>query len=85
MGRPKLALPVRGEPMLRQTVRAALASQCREVIVVLGTHADAYRPMLPARRRRDGSAVSCGPIATCVHGASFYLRRPSLPLKIQIA
>ncbi|MDR7495249.1 MAG: nucleotidyltransferase family protein [Armatimonadota bacterium] len=46
MGRPKLALPVRGEPMLRRAVGAALASRCREVIVVLGMHADVYRPLL---------------------------------------
>ncbi len=51
MGRPKLALPVRGTPMIRRAVETALASRCREVIVVLGTYADVYRPLL------DGLAV----------------------------
>jgi molybdenum cofactor cytidylyltransferase len=46
MGRPKLALPVLGEPMIRRVARAALRSRCREVIVVLGAHADTYRPLL---------------------------------------
>jgi len=46
MGRPKLALPVRGTPMIRLAAQAALASRCREVIVVLGTHAEIYRPLL---------------------------------------
>ena len=51
MGRPKLALPVRGTPMIRRAVETALASRCRDVIVVLGTYADVYRPLL------DGLAV----------------------------
>ncbi|MDR7420053.1 MAG: nucleotidyltransferase family protein [Armatimonadota bacterium] len=46
MGRPKLALPVQGEPMIRRVARAALQSRCREVIVVLGAHAETYRPLL---------------------------------------
>ncbi|MDR7484428.1 MAG: nucleotidyltransferase family protein [Armatimonadota bacterium] len=46
MGRPKLAIPVRGTPMIRRAAQAALASRCREVIVVLGAHADVYRPLL---------------------------------------
>jgi len=46
MGRPKLALPVRGTPMIRLAAQAAWASRCREVIVVLGTHAEIYRPLL---------------------------------------
>jgi molybdenum cofactor cytidylyltransferase len=46
MGRPKLALPARGEPMLRRVARAALASRCGEVIVVLGGDAETYRPLL---------------------------------------
>lgn len=46
MGRPKLAVPVRGEPMIRRAARAAAESRCREVIVVLGTHADTYRPLV---------------------------------------
>ncbi len=51
MGRPKLALPVHGVPMIRRAAEAALASRCREVVVVLGTDADIYRPLL------DGLAV----------------------------
>jgi molybdenum cofactor cytidylyltransferase len=47
MGRPKLALPVRGVPMLRRVVEAAAASRCTEVVVVLGgAHAAVYRPLL---------------------------------------
>ncbi|MDR7523252.1 MAG: nucleotidyltransferase family protein [Armatimonadota bacterium] len=46
MGRPKLAIPVRGTPMIRRAAQAALGSRCREVIVVLGAHADVYRPLL---------------------------------------
>ncbi len=51
MGRPKLALPVAGTPMIRRAVQAALSSTCREVIVVLGMHAEIYGPLL------DGLAV----------------------------
>jgi molybdenum cofactor cytidylyltransferase len=51
MGEPKLALAVDGVPMLRRVTQAALASGCAEVVVVLGTHADRYRPLL------DGLAV----------------------------
>lgn len=46
MGRPKLALPVRGVPMIRRVAEVALASRCVEVVMVLGTHADVYRPLL---------------------------------------
>ncbi|MDR7554221.1 MAG: nucleotidyltransferase family protein [Armatimonadota bacterium] len=47
MGRPKLALPVGGVPMLRRVAEAAAASRCGEVVVVLGgAHAAAYRPLL---------------------------------------
>lgn len=51
MGRPKLAIPVRGTPMIRRVAAAALASRCSEAIIVLGTHADLYRSLL------DGLAV----------------------------
>ncbi len=51
MGRPKLALRVAGEPMLRRVVAAALGSRCGDVIVVLGASAVTYRPLL------DGLAV----------------------------
>lgn len=46
MGRPKLAMPVAGTPMVRRAAQAAVQSRCREVVVVLGTHADVYRPLL---------------------------------------
>jgi molybdenum cofactor cytidylyltransferase len=46
MGRPKLALAVDGEAMLRRVARAALASRCREVVVVLGADAKTYEPLL---------------------------------------
>lgn len=46
MGTPKLALPVDGVPMLRRVVEAALQSRCREVVIVLGAHAEVYRPVL---------------------------------------
>jgi len=51
MGRPKLAVPIRGTPMIRRAVQTALASRCRDVIVVLGANADVYKPLL------DGLAV----------------------------
>lgn len=46
MGRPKLALPVRGTPMIRRVAQTALGSRCRDVIVVLGADADVYEPLL---------------------------------------
>jgi len=46
MGRPKLALLVGGVPMIRRAAEAALASRCSEVVVVLGSHAEVYRPLL---------------------------------------
>lgn len=46
MGRPKLALPVGGVPMIRRVAEAALASGCGEVVVVLGADAGVYRPLL---------------------------------------
>lgn len=51
MGRPKLAIPVRGVPIIRRVAEAALASRCGEAIVVLGAHAELYRSLL------DGLAV----------------------------
>lgn len=46
MGRPKLAIPVRGTPMIRRVAEAALNSRCAETIIVLGAHADLYRSLL---------------------------------------
>lgn len=52
MGRPKLALPVRGVPMLRRVVDAALHSRCRETVVVLGAHQEVYHPLLAGTAAR---------------------------------
>lgn len=41
LGRPKQLLPLGGEPLIRHTVRNALASRASEVVVVLGNQADA--------------------------------------------
>ena len=43
LGRPKQLLPLRGEPLLRHTVRAILASSLDDVLVVLGHDAEAVR------------------------------------------
>lgn len=79
MGRPKLAMPVRGEPMIRRAARAAQESRCREVIVVLGTHADVYRPLLNGLDMRIvvntdpgegmGSSIRVGTAAVSPHAA----------------
>jgi len=52
MGRPKLSLLYRGEPLIRRAVRAAVDGGCNEVIVVTGAHDAEYAPLLsgtPAR------------------------------------
>jgi molybdenum cofactor cytidylyltransferase len=41
LGRPKQLLQLGGEPLLRHTIRHALASRANDVIVVLGNEADA--------------------------------------------
>jgi molybdenum cofactor cytidylyltransferase len=41
LGRPKQLLPLGGEPLIRHTVRNALAARASEVVVVLGNQADA--------------------------------------------
>jgi molybdenum cofactor cytidylyltransferase len=46
MGRPKPALPFRGEPLVRRTARTALDAGCAPVFVILGAHADACRAAL---------------------------------------
>ena len=79
MGRPKLAVPVRGEPMIRRVTRAAQESRCREVIVVLGTHADVYQPLLDGLDVRIvmntdpgegmGSSIRVGAAAVSPHAA----------------
>jgi CTP:molybdopterin cytidylyltransferase MocA len=46
MGRPKQLLPVNGRPLLERAVLAGLAAPVWPVVVVLGAHADAIRPIL---------------------------------------
>ncbi len=68
MGRPKLALPVDGVPMLRRVVDAALQSRCRETVVVLGAHQEVYRPLLA------GAAVRLVDNPEFAHGLSTSIR-----------
>lgn len=68
MGRPKLALPVDGVPMLRRVVEAALHSRCRETVVVLGAHQEVYRPLLA------GTAVRLVDNPEFAHGLSTSIR-----------
>lgn len=68
MGRPKLALPVEGVPMLRCVVEAALQSRCRETVVVLGAHREVYRPLLA------GAAVRLVENPEFAHGLSTSIR-----------
>ncbi|MGH2348660.1 MAG: nucleotidyltransferase family protein [bacterium] len=70
MGRPKLSLLYRGEPLIRRAVRAAVESGCDEVVVVVGAHDAEYMPLLsgsPARIVRNpgfetgmGSSIQVG-------------------------
>lgn len=46
LGRPKQLLEFAGRPLLVRTVQAALASPAWPVVVVLGAHAEAIRPVL---------------------------------------
>jgi molybdenum cofactor cytidylyltransferase len=48
MGEPKQLLRVAGETLLGRTVRAALETPCRPVVVVLGARADAVRDAVAA-------------------------------------
>ena len=68
MGRPKLALPVDGVPMLRRVVDAAQRSRCRETVVVLGAHQEVYRPLL------EGAAVRLVENPQFAHGLSTSIR-----------
>lgn len=47
MGQPKQLLEYRGEPLIQRAVRAALATTCRPVIVVLGAEAGRIREAVP--------------------------------------
>jgi molybdenum cofactor cytidylyltransferase len=49
MGRPKQLLEIEGQPLVLRAVEAALASAAWPVVVVLGAHADAIRPVLARR------------------------------------
>lgn len=44
LGRPKQLLPLAGEPLLRHAVRAATSANLAEVVLVLGSQADAIAP-----------------------------------------
>lgn len=68
MGAPKLAMEVDGVPMLRRVVETALASWCRETIVVLGGHEDVYRPLL------DGLGVQTTVNPEYEHGMATSIR-----------
>jgi molybdenum cofactor cytidylyltransferase len=46
MGSPKQLLPFRGRSLIRFAAETALATQCRPVIVVLGSHAAEIAPVL---------------------------------------
>jgi len=46
LGRPKQLLEYRGKPLLRHAAEAALASQCRPVVVVLGAEMEACRKVV---------------------------------------
>lgn len=46
LGQPKQLLEIDGRPLLVRTVEAALASTSWPVVVVLGAHAEAIRPVL---------------------------------------
>ena len=52
MGRPKQLLPFKGETLLSRAARVALETQCRPVIVVLGSHAEALQEELAATEGR---------------------------------
>lgn len=52
MGEPKQLLRVAGETLLGRTVRAALETPCRPVVVVLGAQADAVRDAVAAAEVR---------------------------------
>jgi molybdenum cofactor cytidylyltransferase len=52
MGEPKQLLRVAGETLLGRTVRAALETPCRPVVVVLGARADAVRDAVAAAEVR---------------------------------
>lgn len=49
MGRPKQLLEWDGQPLIVRAVDAALASRGWPIVVVLGAHADAIRPLLATR------------------------------------
>jgi CTP:molybdopterin cytidylyltransferase MocA len=46
LGRPKQLVLVEGEPLLRRTVRLALATPCSAIAVVVGANRDAVTPAL---------------------------------------
>lgn len=53
-GRHKLLLPLAGRPVLAHVIEAALASQARPIIVVLGHHADEVRAQIAPYTTQPG-------------------------------
>lgn len=80
MGRPKQALEVDGQSLLRRAVLAALEAECRPVVVVTGAHAEGSRRELHGLDVREvenerwesgmGSSVSAGVRALVDAGAA---------------
>lgn len=79
LGRPKQLLPLRGEPLLRETLRRALASSLDTVIVVVGHQADAVSAAIadlpirivvnPDAAKGQSTSVRAG-LAALSHAAS---------------
>lgn len=70
MGKPKQLLPYRGEALIRHAAKAALASRCSPVVVVLGANTELVRPAiadLPVHIAQNldwelgmGTSIQCG-------------------------
>jgi len=87
MGRPKLALPLAGRPLVRHAVDAALAAGLAEVVVVLGADAAAVGGALAGADERvrvvvnprpesgQGTSLRCGlaALGAAVDGAAVLL------------
>lgn len=78
MGSPKQLLPYRGRPLLRHAAEVALATECRPVIVVLGSQPDEIRLALaglpvetvvnPRWEEGMGTSIHAGVEAAQSHG-----------------
>lgn len=95
MGQPKLLLPWRGEPLIRHTVRTALAAGLSPVVVVTGADADAIQNALsglpvqyvhnPNWQVGQSTSVKCGLAALPpdVGAAAFLLGdQPQIPIQL---